>query len=154
MSGLALWLSVLAPLACGPRQVSPADRQAIERVLNSYAQRMAKAYEDGGAKSLAGIATEREQLRVEHGIQALAAEGKALRPRLQSLTIEDLEPAGQTTVVANTLEVWDLEVVGAESGNQLSEATGQENRLTYSLVREHGRWLVLSRTLRNSQAPS
>jgi len=148
-------LPILGQLAgCGPKEIPPAERAAIEKVLSTYADRMAEAYRDGDSKTLEGIATEREKVRVQRAISELAAQGRGLRPTLKSLVVETVEPAGHTSVEVGTLEVWDLTVVALGSESEVSQSLAQENHLSYSLVRENGHWLVLSRALRSTQAPS
>ncbi len=115
---------------------------------------MAEAYRKDDPSLLAEVATPREQARVRNAIAELARQGKSLRPTLKSLAVESIEPAGVMTAVVSTLEVWDLRVVAVGSEQTVSESLAQENHLTYNLVEEHGKWLVLSRTLRNSSEPS
>jgi len=144
---LGLWVG-----CTGGREVAPDDRQAIEAVLRAYADSMAAAYQAGDAAGIASLATEREQQRLAISIRELADEGRALRPVLKSFVVESIERAGNASVAANTLEVWDLRVVALGTEQQVSESLDQENRLTYSLVREQGKWRVLSRLLRTSSA--
>jgi len=150
---LTLVLAVGLAASCGAgREVSTEERRAIEAVLRSYAAQMAAAYQAGDASLVATLATQREQERLAISIHELAQEGRALRPELRSLVVESIDRAGNTAVTANTLEVWDLRVVTLGGEQQVSESLAQENRLTYSLIREHGEWRVLSRLLRTSSA--
>jgi len=151
----ALPLAVLALASCGAgREVGADERLAIEQVLAAYAEAMAEAYRAGDAERIATVATGRERQRLEISIRELADEGRALRPELRSLTIESIERAGHTSVAVNTLEIWDLRVVTLGAEQLVSESLEQENRLTYSLIREAGKWRVLSRLLRTSSAGS
>jgi hypothetical protein len=153
--GIALSLLVPALVACGAsREIGAEERQSIAAVLAAYAEAMADAYRSGEAARVSVVATGRERQRLEISIRELADEGRALRPELRSLTVESIERAGHTTVAVNTLEVWDLRVVTAGGEQLVSESLGQENRLSYTLVREQGEWRVLSRLLRTtSEAP-
>ena len=146
--------ALLAASCAGPNAISDADREAIEVLLREYAQRMSEAYVDGDVSRLAELATEREQHRLSAAIAELSGSGRGLRPTLRSLAIESIDRAGSASVAVGTLEVWDLEVVALGSGQTVSESPGQENRLSYSLVRERGQWRILSRLLRTStEAP-
>jgi hypothetical protein len=152
---LGLSLTMLALAACGAsREIGADERLAIDGVLDAYAQAMADAYRSGDANRIDAVATGRERHRLEISIRELADEGRALRPELRSLTIESIERAGHTSVAVNTLEVWDLRVVTLGTEQLVSESLEQENRLTYSLIREEGQWRVLSRLLRTSSAGS
>jgi len=146
--GIALFAAMAA--CSGSGGVSDADRRAIESLLAEYARLMAAAYESGDGKSVAPIATEREQQRLAISISELEAEGRALRPTLQSLAIEAIDPSGRRLVTVNTLEVWDLRVVALGTEQPISESLGQENRLTYTLQRDQSGWHVLARYLRSS----
>jgi hypothetical protein len=149
--GLALTAGLLA--SCGTqREVDAGMRQEVETRLAEYAARMAEAYASGDASRVAGVATEREVERLRISIEELAVEGRALRPTLRSQVVETLDRAGNTAVAAGTIEVWDLRVVAVGTEQLVSESLAQENRLTYSLVREAGEWRVLSRLLRTSTA--
>jgi len=145
-----LLAAFLIPACGGFNEVSDADRSAIEVVLRDYAESMADAYASGEPSGVAELATEREQNRLAISIAELQAEGRALRPKLQRLVVDSIERAGSTSVAVNTIEVWDLRVVALGTEQTVSESLAQENRLTYSLVREQGRWRVLSRLLRTS----
>jgi hypothetical protein len=147
--GLAVALGVLAGCGTG-REIDAVERQEIEQRLADYAAQMARAYEGGDAELVAGVATGREVERLRISIREMEAEGRALRPVLKSQVVESVSRAGNTAVTVNTLEVWDLRVVTTGGEQLVSESLAQENRLTYSLVREAGRWRVLSRLLRSS----
>jgi hypothetical protein len=146
---------VLILAACGEAGgVSPEDRRAIETLLSAYTDRMATAYASGDASVVAEVATEREQARLAAAIAELEVEGRGLRPTLERLTIEEVAPAGRTTFTVATIEVWDLRIVALGTEQPISESLDQENRLTYSVIRERGEWRILSRLLRSSSEPS
>ena len=147
--GLALSLGLVS--GCGAsREVDAAERRQIEQRLADYAAQMALAYESGEASVVGDVATEREVDRLRISIEELAVEGRALRPTLRSQVVESIERAGNTAVAVGTIEVWDLRVVTLGGEQLVSESLAQENRLTYSLLREGGEWRVLSRLLRSS----
>lgn len=148
---LALLLAFGVLCGCGAgRAVSVDEREAVEGVLAAYAESMAAAYVASDASLIAEQATVREQDRLRKSIYELAVEGRSLRPELRSLSVESIERAGNTSVSVITREVWDLRVVATGTEQLVSESLAQENRLSYSLVRDGGRWLVLSRQLRAS----
>jgi len=150
--GLAL---VAGTFACaGGGEIDAAARREIEQRLALYAAQMARAYETGDAAQVEGVATAREVDRLRISIEELAVEGRALRPVLRSQVVESIDRAGNTAVAVGTLEVWDLRVVTLGGEQTVSESLAQENRLTYSLVREEGQWRVLSRLLRSSTEES
>jgi hypothetical protein len=150
---LGLALTVGALVSCGTqREVDSRVREEVESRLAEYAARMAEAYAAGDASRVAGVATEREVERLRISIEELAVEGRALRPTLRSQVVETIDRAGNTAIAAGTIEVWDLRVVAVGTEQLVSESLAQENRLTYSLVREGGEWRVLSRLLRTSTA--
>jgi hypothetical protein len=70
------------------------------------------------------------------------------------MTIESIAPAFRTTYHVDTFEIWDLRVVALGSEQTVSESLAQENRLTYTLIRDGDEWHVLSRVLRSSTQPS
>jgi plasmid stabilization system protein ParE len=147
-------LALLAVACGGGVERAEADRRAIESLLADYTRRMAVAYEAGDGGLVAPAATEREQQRLRNAIAELANEGRALRPTLKRLTIDSIEPAGRTTYTVMTTEVWDLRVVAMGTEQQVSESLDQENRLTYTVLREGAEWRILSRVLRASSEPS
>jgi len=152
LSALLLTLPLVG--ACGPSaDFVAAERPAIERLLADYAGRMAEAYRTGDATPLAEVATERETLRVATQIESLASEGKQLRVELLRQAIESVDVYRRTGATVQTLETWRLEVVALGSEAVLSQSPEQENRVVYSLVREEGRWRILSRILKQTSEP-
>ena len=152
------WLGIAllaAAAACSPgSEVSAEDRRAIEALLTEYTRQMAAAYQSGDASLVAPVATEREQNRLGAAIAELEGEGRGLRPQLERLSIQAIEAASRTTFTVDTLEVWDLRVVALGTEQPVSESLDQENRLTYTVIRERGQWRILSRLLRASTEPS
>jgi hypothetical protein len=152
------WVLVLATvvaLGCGrsPERIA-ADRQAVESLLADYARLMSEAYTSGDTAALARVATGREVARVASRIRELADQGRGLRPVLKRQVVESVESYSATGATATTIETWDLRVVALGSETTVLDSPGQENRLVYSLVREGGRWWVLSRLLKSSsEAP-
>ena len=148
-SGSGLLLALLA--GCGPSaQRAGEDRQAVESLLADYAARLTRAYEAGDPAPLAEVATGREGTRVTSRIAELAGDGRGLRPRLVRMVVDGFEAQSGTSATATTIEVWDLKMVALGSEATLGESKGQENRVVYTLMRERGRWWVLSRMLRSS----
>jgi len=152
----AFLLALVALVAAcgGPSEVSSEERAELEAVIRTYTEKMAAAYQSGDASLILDVATERERRRIAISIAELEDEGRGLRPELQSLAIEAIDRSGNTSVTVSTLEVWNLRVVALGSERSVTEALAQENRLTYSLIREGGQWRVLSRLLRTSTAGS
>jgi hypothetical protein len=147
----ALACLLLLATACGPSSARvAADQAAIQALLKDYVARMAQAYRKGDAQLLAEVATPREVARVAARIRELAQQGRGLRPELERLAVERIDVYAASAATANTIETWDLRVVALGSELPVSEATGQENRIAYSLIREDGRWLVLTRLLRST----
>jgi len=140
--------------SCADRPIDDAERRAIGGLLDRYVVEMAAAYESGDASKVADAATEREQRRLEQAISELAAEGRGLRPSLVRLAIDSIERGSRTTVMVDTIETWDLRVVALGSEEVVSESLGQENRLSYVLIREGDAWRILSRQLKSSTQPS
>jgi hypothetical protein len=152
---LAVFALALGLFACGgERPVSDSHRQAIESLLTDYTRLLGEAYRAADGTLLAPVATEREQQRVATSIAELAAEGRALRPVFRRMTIESIAPAFRTTYHVDTFEIWDLRVVALGSEQTVSESPAQENRLTYTVIRDGDEWHVLSRVLRSSTQPS
>lgn len=146
-----LLLAALVPvLACGPTAEEEAARvkPQLQRLLEEYLPALAAAYTTGDTGGLAGLAAPKEVAAVEHRIVQLAQEGRRLRPRLQTFTIEEVTVWNRVNAFATTFEVWDLEVLAAGSETVLSEASGRRDRVTYQLKREDGRWQVLYREIR------
>jgi hypothetical protein len=152
-ASVGLLLALLA--GCGPSaERAAADRQAIESLLADYSARMIRAYETGDTGPLAEVATGREITRVGVRIREMSEQGRALRPRLVRLVVESVEASSATGATTTTIESWDLTLVALGSELTIAESKGQENRVVYSLLRERGRWWVLSRMLRSStEAP-
>ncbi len=141
-------------LACGPSaDLVAAERPAIEKLLADYAGRLSEAYRSADARPLAEAATEREVARVGAQIESLAAEGKALRVVLLLQAIESLDLFKSTAATVQTVETWRLQVVALGSEAVLSESPEQENRVVYSLIREEGKWRILSRILKQTNEP-
>jgi hypothetical protein len=146
-----LALAAFALAGCGrsPERVA-ADRKAVEQLLADYARLMSEAYRTGDSAPLAQVATGREVARVATRIRELAEQGRGLRPVLQRQVVESVEAYSATGATATTIETWDLRVVALGSEATVAESPDQENHLVYSLVRESGRWWVLSRLLKSS----
>jgi len=128
-------------------------RPAIEATLAAYASRMEEAYRTGDATPLAEVATEREVMRVGAQLESLAAEGKELRVELLLQAIESLDLYKSNAATVQTVETWRLQVLAYGSETVLSESPEQENRVVYSLIREEGRWRILSRILKQTNEP-
>jgi len=149
-----LFAALLLLFCCADRGIDDAERRAIGELLDRYVVDMAAAYESGDASKVADAATEREQRRIEQAISELASEGRGLRPSLVRLAIDSIERGSRTTVMVDTIETWDLRVVALGSDEVVSESLGQENRLSYVLIREDDEWRILSRQLKSSTQPS
>jgi len=146
---LGLLLALLA--GCGPSpERAAADRAEVEKLLADYAERLTLCYQTGDAAPLAEIATGRETTRVTVRIRELSEQGRALRPKLVRMVVESVEAHSGTGATATTIETWDLTMVAVGSEQTVAESKGQENRVVYSLMRERGRWWVLSRLLKSS----
>jgi len=144
----------LAVPACRPSDANVAEeRPAIEKTLAAYAEKLAEAYRTGDSRPLAEVATEREILRVGSQIQELSASGKELRVELVLQAVESLDLYKSNAATVQTVETWRLEVRALGSGAVLSESPEQENRVVYSLIREEGRWRILSRILKQTNEP-
>ena len=147
----ALACLLLLTVGCGRSAARvAADQAAIQKVLDDYVARLAEAYRKGDAQPLSEVATPREVARVAARIRELAQQGRALHPELKRLAVEKIDVYATSAATATTIETWDLRVVALGSELPVSEATDQENRIAYSLIREDGRWLVLTRLLRST----
>ncbi|MCB1057447.1 MAG: DUF4101 domain-containing protein [Acidobacteria bacterium] len=147
---VALSLLLLAAgslIACGPEEVSDADRAAIEQTLRSYLPVLAKAYADGNIEPLREFAAERELARVYSRVSELAEEGKVVEPTFKQMTIEQVVVWNHSNAYVTTLEVWDLRVFPSGSSTVLSEELDQSNRVKYQLQRRGDHWQVLAREL-------
>lgn len=142
-------LGLLIAAGCGRSGGREADRQEIESLLAAYADALTRAYETGDPAVMAEVATQREQVRVQARIEELAVEGRALRPRLLSQTLQEID-FGNASATAVAVEAWHLRVVAAGSELTVSELARQENTIVYSVSRDEGRWRVLARILRSS----
>ncbi|MCB9377981.1 MAG: hypothetical protein H6511_04370 [Holophagales bacterium] len=144
----------LAVPACRPSDANVAEaRPAIEQTLSAYAEKLAEAYRTGDPRPLAEVATEREILRVGAQIQELNAAGKELHVELVLQAVESLDLYKSNAATVQTVETWKLQVRALGSGAILSESPEQENRVVYSLIREEGRWRILSRILKQTNEP-
>jgi hypothetical protein len=130
------------------------SRAEVEKLLEEYHVALVAAYTAGDAGKLALVATEREQARIAGQIAAFEAQGTALRPALERLTVESVSTAGRTSIAVAALEKWDLRTVALGTEQTLGEAPDQENRVEYTLIRDGGRWKVLARILRASSVDS
>jgi hypothetical protein len=109
-------LAMAGALACGgggeerraTDPASAADRQDIERMLNQFLPALASAYGSGDVESLRPYAVERVLAYTEKRINDMLGQGMVLRPRFESLVIEDIRTWGNDFAVVNTLETWDL----------------------------------------------
>ncbi len=138
----------------GTAERRAADRAAVEKLLAAYPAALAEAYANGTSSPLASIVTGRELDRVDHRIAELRDQGQALRARLLDRTVTSIDLHSATAGTATVREVWTLRVVALGSEETLGESASQENELVYSLIRDHGRWLVLSRMLKHSSEPA
>jgi hypothetical protein len=146
-------LGTLVIAACRPDEPTDAAlRGEVERLLAAYGAALVEAYTKGDAEALAGVATERERFRIAQQIASFEAQGTGLRPVLKSLAVESIERAGRTSLTAVTDELWDLRTVALGTELPMGEELDQQNRIEYTLLRDQGRWLVLSRNLRTSSA--
>jgi len=149
-----LFALTLSALACRPSDDLVAEESpAIEQTLAAYAQKLAEAYRTGDPRPLAEVATEREVSRVGSQIEELSGAGKELRVELVLQAVESLDLYKSNAATVQTVETWRLQVLAIGSGAILSESPEQENRVVYSLIREEGRWRILSRILKQTNEP-
>lgn len=140
---------------CAPAGDAAELSQAeVEKLLGEYHLALVAAYTSGDAGKLAEVATEREQARIAGQIAAFEAQGTALRPSVERVTVESVSSAGRTSIAVAALEKWDLRTVALGTEQTLGEAPDQENRVDYTLIRDAGRWKVLARILRASSVDS
>ncbi len=66
---------------------------------------------------------------------------------LRELTVEHVVPISHSAVHVTTVELWNVRVLDAESGELLRESRAQSNRVRYQLKRTSDGWLVVSRTI-------
>lgn len=139
---------------CRPSQDLVTEaRPEIEATLASYAASLSEAYRSGDPTPLSEVATEREVARVGAQLEGLAAEGKQLKVELLLQGIESLDLYKTNAATVQTVETWRLQVLARGSEAVLSESPEQENRVVYSLIREEGRWRILSRILKQTSEP-
>jgi hypothetical protein len=152
LAGLAI---LVVTSACAAREeIGERDRAQIEQLLTEYRSAMIDAYRRGDPEVLAEVATERERARIGSALTTLEAAGTALRPELKRATTESIERSGRTAWTVTANEVWDLRTVTLGTEQAVGESLGQENRVLYTLIREDGRWWVLTRLLASSSAGS
>ncbi len=140
-------------LACGGAERRAADRKAVEELLAAYPAALSAAYSQGSSEPLRALVTPRELTRVEARIAELSDQGRGLRARLLHRRVAAIDLHSATSGTANVIETWNLRVVALGSEQMVSESPSQENELVYSLVRDQGRWWILSRQLKHSSEP-
>ena len=144
-------LVALAAIGCGgSSERRAAADQEIRQTIARYVEAMSEAYREEDARRLAVAATPREVEGLARRLADLGGEGKRLVATLRELEFEAVDAYNSTNATVQTLERWDLRVEHGSTGELLSQAVGQRNRVAYHLVRDQGRWQVLSRQLRET----
>jgi hypothetical protein len=151
---LVVVVLVVASACAEPEAIGSTERAQIEQLLADYRAAMIEAYRRADPGALAQVATERERARVGNALASLEGAGTALRPVLVRATTESIERSGRTAWTVTANEIWDLRTVALGSERAVGESLAQENRVLYTVIREDGRWWVLTRLLSSSSADS
>jgi hypothetical protein len=147
LARLGSLLLALAGSACAAPGGGPADREALQQLLEAYLPRLAQAYATGDVEPLRELAGEREVATVQKRLQEIAGQGRTLEPELRSVVVEEVEIWRHSNAYVTTLEVWDLRLYAGDPRVLLTETRAQSNRVKYQLERDAGRWIVLYRQI-------
>jgi hypothetical protein len=139
-AGLA---ALLALAACSG---SGADLGAAVR---AYDEALARAYSRGDASLLTGLATAKEQGRVQVLVDLKTAGKLVLESRMDAFEVTQASATGDAATV-ETRERWRYHDRHLKPGEPDGPEFVADMRMAYDLVREDGRWKVQSvRTISN-----
>jgi hypothetical protein len=139
-------VAVAALLLAAACSRSEADLGAAVR---AYDDALVRAYSRGDAAPLTGLATAKEQGRVQVLIDLKTAGKLALESRIEAFEVTTAKAAGDAATV-ETRERWRYHDRSLKPGGADGPEFVADMRMTYDLVREDGRWKVQSvRTISN-----
>lgn len=135
---------IFAHLACQPDEAK--EKEEIKWVLEHYVQGLSKAYTKQNPALLKPFAAPLEVNQVRQFIKKLRYEGYALKPTLQNLTITYMDIYNGVNAFAKTVEVWQVTLVNAHTGEVVRKAMGQVLHVTYQLKKwDREGWMITSR---------
>ncbi|HET8733930.1 MAG TPA: hypothetical protein VFM45_09180 [Anaeromyxobacteraceae bacterium] len=118
--------------------------------VRAYDDALVRAYSRGDAALLTGLATAKEQGRVQVLVDLKSAGKLALESRIESFEVTKATVAGDAGAV-ETRERWRYHDRNLKPGGADGPEFVADMRMAYDLVREDGRWKVQSvRTISNA----
>lgn len=143
----------LAATGCENSVPDPAERAAIEEVVDGYLDALAEAYSNFDVTPLEDWASPNEVLRVRNLLKGLAQTGDRVDSTRRTHHVEHLEIFREINATVRLVEVWDVvrydAFTGVEKGR--TENSIQNTLLQLRLV--DGRWIVIGRTVMVQEAP-
>ncbi len=111
------------------------------RAVREYDDALVRAYGRNDAALLAGLATPKEQARVQVLVDLKAGAKLALEARLESFEVASAKASGDGAVVETT-ERWRYHDRSLAPGRPDGPDFDSDMRMRYALVRDGGRWKV------------
>lgn len=152
-------LALAALLGCGggggpeaDAAAAASDRREVQAMLEEFLPALAEAYATGDLEPLRPYAVERVLAYTEKRISDMMGQGMVLRPRFQSLVVEDLKTWGNDFGVVTTIETWDLTYYASGGESVISDRPGVKSRVAYQVKKEGGRWMVFHREMKQELA--
>lgn len=134
-----LALALLAGVAAGCSRFSDEDAVALVR---AYDRRLVEAYSSGDPRLVEDVAGPEEAKKILGLVGVKADMGIALHARLDDLTVDGVDRAGDAVVV-RTRERWTYEDRAIATGARVGEASSDTYLMRYHLGRVGGRWRVV-----------
>ncbi len=143
----------LAATGCEDSVPDPAERAAIESVVDGYLGALADAYSNLDVAPLEKWASPNEVVRVRNLLKGLAQTGDRMESTQRTHHVEHLEIFREINATVRLVEVWDVvrydAFTGVEKGR--TEDSIQNTLLQLRLV--DGRWIVIGRTVMKTETP-
>ena len=128
-------------LMTGCRQ-DPYPRWEVEQTVRAYNWGVAQYHRTGESTTLEDFAGKREYWRVRTLAALNNGAGKRLESSAQSITFEKVDSVAPSIWEAVSHEKWVYRTVDAKSGEPLENATEQDFRMLYRVVRREGKLVV------------
>ena len=150
--GMVVVMALVAT-GCENSAPDPAERAAIEKAVDGYLGALAEAYSNFDVAPLEEWASPNEVVRVRNLLKGLAQTGDRVDSTERTHHVEHLEVFREINATVRLVEVWDVvrydAFTGVEKGR--TEDSIQNTLLQLRLV--DGRWIVIGRTVMNTEAP-
>ena len=146
-------LITLGAPGCDSSTPDPAERAAIEAVVDGYLGALAGDYSNLDTAPLEEWASPNEVLRVHNLLKELAQTGDRMESTQRTYHIDHLEVFREINATVRLVEVWDVVRYDAFTGVEKGRAENSIQNSLLQLRKVDGRWIVIGRTVMERATP-